>query len=111
MKVVGLEFLKLKKPEDLIPVVVQDIDTGEVLMLAYANLEAVLKTIETGYAHFWSRSRRKLWMKGETSGNIQRVREIRVDCDGDALLYLVNPAGPACHTGKRTCFHNSLKID
>ena len=89
----------------LVPVVVQDASTGEVLTLAYANAEAVARTHETGEAHFWSRSRGELWHKGATSGNTQAVRAIRVDCDGDALLYLVDPAGPACHTGERTCFH------
>jgi phosphoribosyl-AMP cyclohydrolase / phosphoribosyl-ATP pyrophosphohydrolase len=89
----------------LVPVVVQDASTGEVLTLAYANAEAVERTRETGEAHFWSRSRGELWHKGATSGNTQAVRAIRVDCDADALLYLVDPAGPACHTGARTCFH------
>ena len=89
----------------LVPVVVQDAASGEVLTLAYANAEALERTRATGEAHFWSRSRAELWHKGATSGNIQRVRAIRVDCDADALLYLVDPAGPACHTGERTCFH------
>ena len=89
----------------LVPVVVQDASTGEVLTLAYANAEAIARTRETGEAHFWSRSRGELWHKGATSGNTQAVRRIRVDCDADAVLYLVDPAGPACHTGERTCFH------
>src|SRR6478672_1710478 len=89
----------------LVPVVVQDWNTGEVLTLAYANAEAVAKTRETGELHLWSRSRDELWHKGATSGNTQAVRALRVDCDGDALLALVEPAGPACHTGERTCFH------
>ena len=93
----------------LVPVIVQDVNTKEVLMLAYANREALKKTFETGYAHYWSRSRKKLWMKGEESGNTQKIKEIKVDCDSDSLIYLVEPAGPACHTGERTCFHNSLK--
>ena len=88
----------------LVPVVVQDWTTGEVLTLAYANAEAVAKTRETGELHLWSRSRDELWHKGATSGNTQAVRALRVDCDGDALLALVEPAGPACHTGERTCF-------
>jgi phosphoribosyl-ATP pyrophosphohydrolase/phosphoribosyl-AMP cyclohydrolase len=88
----------------LVPVVVQDRASGDVLMLAYANTEAVARTAETGHAHFWSRSRRALWRKGETSGNVLQVRELRKDCDGDALLMVVDPAGPACHTGARTCF-------
>jgi len=90
----------------LVPVVVQDWRTGEVLTLAYANAEALARTRETGELHLWSRSRDELWHKGATSGNVQRVRALRLDCDGDALLALVEPAGPACHTGARTCFHN-----
>src|SRR5687767_2546611 len=89
----------------LVPVVVQDWRTGEVLTLAYANDEAVRRTRETGELHLWSRSRDELWHKGATSGNTQAVKALRVDCDGDALLALVEPAGPACHTGERTCFH------
>lgn len=87
-----------------VPVVIQDWATGEVLTLAYANAEAVAKTQETGELHLWSRSRDELWHKGATSGNTQAVKALRVDCDGDALLALVEPAGPACHTGERTCF-------
>src|SRR3954453_12682049 len=90
----------------LVPVVVQDWSTGEVLTLAYTNAEAVARTRETGELHLWSRSRDELWHKGATSGNVQKVRALRLDCDGDALLALVEPAGPACHTGERTCFHN-----
>ena len=90
----------------LVPVVVQDWRTGEVLTLAYANAEAVARTRQTGELHLWSRSRAELWHKGATSGNTQRVRALRMDCDGDALLALVEPNGPACHTGERTCFHN-----
>ena len=88
----------------LVPVVVQDRRSGDVLMLAYANAEALARTAETGLAHFWSRSRRALWRKGETSGNGLRVREVRADCDRDTLLLVVDPEGPACHTGSRTCF-------
>src|SRR4051794_6936449 len=90
----------------LVPVVIQDWATGEVLTLAYANAEAVARTRETGELHLFSRSRQELWHKGATSGNTQRVRALRLDCDGDALLALVEPAGPACHTGERTCFHH-----
>jgi len=90
----------------LVPVVVQDWRTGEVLTLAWANAEAVARTRQTGELHLWSRSRAELWHKGATSGNTQRVRALRMDCDGDALLALVEPAGPACHTGERTCFHH-----
>jgi phosphoribosyl-AMP cyclohydrolase / phosphoribosyl-ATP pyrophosphohydrolase len=90
----------------LVPCVVQDSRTGEVLTLAYMNEEALRRTRETGETWFWSRSREELWHKGETSGNVQRVEELRFDCDLDAVLALVRPAGPACHTGERTCFHN-----
>jgi phosphoribosyl-ATP pyrophosphohydrolase/phosphoribosyl-AMP cyclohydrolase len=90
----------------LVPCVVQDWSTGEVLTLAYMNAEALERTRATGETHFWSRSREELWHKGETSGNVQRVRALRFDCDSDAVLALVEPAGPACHTGERTCFHN-----
>jgi len=93
----------------LIPAVVQDATTGEVLMVAWMNAEALRLTRETGEAHFWSRSRRTLWHKGETSGNVQRVREIWVDCDADTLLLKVDPAGPACHTGARSCFYRRLE--
>jgi len=103
-----IKDLKFSGEDKLIPVVVQDIESGEVLMLAYANEEALELTVRTGLAHFWSRSRRKIWKKGEESGNIQHVKEIKIDCDGDAVLYLVKPTGPACHTGERTCFHNKL---
>jgi phosphoribosyl-ATP pyrophosphohydrolase/phosphoribosyl-AMP cyclohydrolase len=94
----------------LVPAVVQDAATGEVLMLAYMNDESVAKTIETGETWFWSRSRSALWHKGETSGNTQRVVSIEIDCDGDTLLIRVEPRGPACHTGKRTCFFRSLSL-
>ena len=89
----------------LAPCVVQDWRSGEVLTLAYMNAEALARTRETGEMHFFSRSRDELWHKGGTSGNTQTVKAIRYDCDGDALLALVEPAGPACHTGERTCFH------
>jgi phosphoribosyl-ATP pyrophosphohydrolase/phosphoribosyl-AMP cyclohydrolase len=89
----------------LVPCVVQDWRTGEVLTLAYQNAEAVEATQRTGELHLWSRSRQELWHKGATSGNTQAVRALRLDCDADAVLVLVEPAGPACHTGARTCFH------
>jgi phosphoribosyl-ATP pyrophosphohydrolase/phosphoribosyl-AMP cyclohydrolase len=92
--------------QGLVPVIIQDWHTGEVLTLAYANAEAVERTRSTGELHLWSRSRQELWHKGATSGNTQKVRALRLDCDGDALLALVEPAGPACHTGERTCFHH-----
>ena len=89
----------------LVPCVVQDWRSGEVLTLAYMNAEALTRTLQTGEMHFFSRSRQELWHKGATSGNTQALKAIRYDCDGDALLALVDPAGPACHTGERTCFH------
>ena len=92
----------------LIPAIVQDATTQQVLMLAYMNAEALRLTLETGEAHFWSRSRRELWHKGATSGHVQRVREIRVDCDADTILLLVDPAGPACHTGEVSCFYRVM---
>ena len=90
----------------LVPCVIQDWRTGEVLTLAYMNAPALERTRATGELHLWSRSRGELWHKGATSGNTQAVKAIRYDCDGDALLALVEPAGPACHTGRRTCFHH-----
>jgi phosphoribosyl-AMP cyclohydrolase len=92
----------------LIPAIVQDAETKDVLMLAYMNKESLLLTLEKGETVFWSRSRKELWHKGETSGNVQRVVEMRVDCDQDTLLILVHPAGPACHTGNQTCFYGDL---
>lgn len=92
----------------LIPAIIQDAETKEVLMMAYMNAESLHLTIEMGETWFWSRSRKELWHKGATSGNIQRVVELYVDCDADTLLVLVNPAGPACHTGERTCFYREL---
>lgn len=103
-----MDLSKLRFTNGLIPVVVQDANTKEVLMVAYANEEALRKTLESGYAHYWSRSRNKLWMKGETSGNTQKIVEIRVDCDCDTLLYLVEQKGNACHTGNRSCFFRRL---
>lgn len=93
----------------LIPVVAQDAGTGEVLMVAWMNAEALWRTRDSGQAWFWSRSRGGLWHKGATSGNVMRLREIRVDCDGDTLLIKVDPAGPACHTGERSCFFRALE--
>jgi len=104
-------MLKLKfNEEGLIPVIAQDYRTGEVRMLAYANEEAVKKTLETGYAHYYSRSRKKIWKKGETSGELQRVIEVRVDCDQDALIYVIEQEKDrACHTGERNCFYRNLE--
>ncbi|MBK9925314.1 MAG: phosphoribosyl-AMP cyclohydrolase [Anaerolineales bacterium] len=92
----------------LVPAIVQDAETKEVLMMAWMNAESLRLTVETGETVFWSRSRGELWHKGATSGNTQKVVEVRVDCDADTLLVLVNPAGPACHTGERTCFYREL---
>jgi phosphoribosyl-AMP cyclohydrolase len=100
----GLKF----DDQGLIPAVVQDAETLQVLMVAWMNAEALRLTRASGEAHFWSRSRRSLWRKGATSGNVQRVRAIRYDCDGDTLLLLVDPAGPACHTGAVSCFYRTL---
>lgn len=94
--------------DGLVPCVAQDWRSGEVLALAYMNAEALRRTRETGELHFFSRSRDELWRKGETSGNVQRVRQLRFDCDGDAVVALVDPAGPACHTGQRSCFYRDL---
>jgi phosphoribosyl-AMP cyclohydrolase len=100
--------LDFKKGNGLIPVVVQEAKTKELLMVAYTNKEALEKTLTTGFAHYWSRSREKLWMKGETSGHTQKIVDIKVDCDYDTLLFQVEQKGNACHTGKYTCFHNEL---
>ena len=90
--------------DGLVPVVTQESRSGDVLMVAYANREALDRTLSTGLAHYFSRSRGRLWQKGETSGHVQRVTEVRLDCDGDTVLYRVEQTGPACHTGTRTCF-------
>lgn len=103
-----IKKLDFKKGNDLIPVIVQEAETKKLLMLAYANQEALEKTLSTGYAHYWSRSRNRIWMKGETSGNTQKIKKILTDCDYDTLLYIVAQKGPACHTGKKTCFHNKV---
>ncbi|MFC4559981.1 bifunctional phosphoribosyl-AMP cyclohydrolase/phosphoribosyl-ATP diphosphatase HisIE [Virgibacillus kekensis] len=95
----------------LIPAIIQDFSTGEVLTLAYMNETALQKTVDTGETWFFSRKRQELWNKGETSGNKQSVQSITYDCDADALLVKVNPKGPACHTGERTCFHRTLSGD
>ena len=93
----------------LIPAIVQDADTNEVLMMAYVNENSLKLTLEKGETYFWSRSRNELWHKGATSGNVQRVVEVRVDCDADTILVRVHPAGPACHTGQQTCFYRVLE--
>ena len=93
----------------LIPAIVQDANTKEVLMLAYMNVQSLQLTLERGETYFWSRSRGELWHKGKTSGNIQKVLKVSVDCDADTLLIQVEPNGPACHTGERTCFYRNLE--
>lgn len=93
----------------LIPAVLQDVETRQVLMVAWMNEEAFQRTLETGQAHFWSRSREELWHKGKISGNFMDVREIKVDCDADTLLVLVDPQGPACHTGATSCFYRTFQ--
>jgi phosphoribosyl-ATP pyrophosphohydrolase/phosphoribosyl-AMP cyclohydrolase len=105
---IPIEELKFDE-HGLVPVVVQDADTRRALTLAYMNAESLKRTIETNETWFWSRSRSSLWHKGETSGHTQRVLDILVDCDSDALTVLVKPNGPACHTGEQTCFHNALQ--
>ncbi len=92
----------------LVPAIVQDAENGEVLMVAYMNRDALIKTLESGQTHFWSRSRKKLWLKGESSGHTQKVREILIDCDADALLVKVDQKGGACHTGYRSCFYRKI---
>src|SRR5215213_5814968 len=95
----------------LVPCIAQDQESGEVLTLAYANEESLRRTVDTGEVHFYSRSRGEIWRKGETSGHVLKLRRLRLDCDGDAVLALVEPTGPACHTGERSCFHRSLGED
>lgn len=104
----GVLEVDLAKGGGLVPVVAQDALTGEVLTLAYMNAEALAKTRETGFMHYWSRSRDRLWKKGEESGHVQEVVALELDCDGDAILAKVRRAGPACHTGAETCFHRRL---
>lgn len=95
----------------LIPAIIQDIETGDVLMMAYMNENSLRMTVETGFTHFWSRSRQKYWKKGETSGNVQEVKEIYYDCDADTLLIkVIQHGGIACHTGNRTCFYRKIEI-
>lgn len=103
-----LDLIDFEKQGGLVPVVLQDASTGQILMLGYANKEALRLTMETGYAHFYSRSRRRIWMKGETSGNRVRVIRVDYDCDSDTVLYHGIPTGPVCHTGEYSCFHNTL---
>jgi phosphoribosyl-ATP pyrophosphohydrolase/phosphoribosyl-AMP cyclohydrolase len=95
--------------DGLVPAIVQDAESGAVLMLAYMNAESLQLTLKSGQTHFWSRSRQELWHKGATSGNVQHVEAMHIDCDGDTLLVRARPAGPACHTGEATCFYRTLE--
>ena len=108
METVAIQSLKFDT-NGLIPAIVQDANTNEVLMMAYMNAESLRLTLEQGETVFWSRSRGELWHKGGTSGNVQRVVELHVDCDEDTLLIRVQPAGPACHTGNQTCFYREIR--
>lgn len=108
-KMVSIDELDFRKVGGLIPVVVQEHDSKKVLTLAYVNREALEKTLETGYAHYFRRSHGRVMKKGETSGHVQEIVDIRVDCDYDALLFIVRQHGPACHLGEETCFHNRLR--
>lgn len=105
-----IDVEKYFKKSELIPAVIQEESTGEVLMLAYMNRESLQKTLETGYTWFWSRSRRELWNKGATSGHLQRITDIKGDCDDDTLLIKVVQTGAACHTGNHTCFFNDIEF-
>jgi phosphoribosyl-AMP cyclohydrolase len=109
MKSVGIQELDFEKGGGLVPIVTQDATSREVLMVAYANKEAVEMTVQTGYAHYWSRSRQELWKKGATSGHLQKITQVLADCDNDTVLYLVEQTGPACHTGERSCFHRCIR--
>ncbi len=108
---VSFDKVNFEKMMGLVPVIVRSSVTGEILMQAYANEEALKRTMETGYAHFYSRTRKKLWMKGETSGNVLKVLKVWTDCDYDAIIYEAVPSGPTCHTGRWSCFHNWLQYD
>jgi len=107
---IGVEEVDFGKGKGLVPVVAQDAVTGRILMLAYANREALERTMNTGFAHYFSRRRGRLWRKGEDSGHVQRVKKVRVDCDGDSLVYVVEQTGPACHTGEESCFYRGVKV-
>lgn len=107
-----IDFSKIKFDErGLVPVIAQSYYTGKVLMQAYANREAIEKTLEEGYAFYYSRSRKKLWKKGESSGNLQKVKKIKVDCDGDSILYLITDYNVACHTGEESCFYRDIQFN
>ncbi len=104
----SIEDINFEKSQGLVPVIVQDSKSKDILMLAYTNRLAIEETVRTGYGHYWSRSRNKLWKKGEESGNVQKVLEIRIDCDEDTLIYLVEQSGNACHKNTKTCFQRDL---
>ena len=106
-----MDLDKKKKKSELIPAIVQEQSTGEVLMLAYMNKESLQKTLETGYTWFWSRSRQELWNKGATSGHLQKITDIKGDCDDDTLLIKVVQTGAACHTGNHSCFFNNIDFN
>jgi phosphoribosyl-AMP cyclohydrolase len=108
MRVAGIDEIDFAKGNGLVPVVTQEYETGKVLMVAYANREAVELTLKTRSATYWTRSRQKIWVKGEESGHVQKVRDVLIDCDGDTLVYVVEQTGPACHTGSQTCFYRTL---
>ena len=105
----SIDEIDFEKSGGIVPVIVQDANTKDVLTLAYSNKESLELAKKTGMSWFWSRSRNKLWMKGEESGNTQKIKEILVDSDFDAIIYLVEPTGPACHTGEKVCSHHELK--
>lgn len=107
----SFDLEQLFQKSDLIPVIIQDVDTREVLMLGFTNREAVELTLKTGTAWFWSRSRQKLWNKGESSGHFLHVKRVMTDCDTDTLLYFCKPVGPTCHTGARSCFFNEIELE
>ena len=104
----SIDDINFEKSQGLVPVIVQDSKSKDILMLAYTNRLAIEETVRTGYGHYWSRSRNKLWKKGEESGNVQKVLEIRIDCDEDTLIYLVEQSGNACHKNTKTCFQRDL---
>lgn len=108
-KLFNIDELDFGKVGGLVPVIVQDSESKQVLSLAYVDREALERTVESGFAHFYRRSFGRVIKKGESSGNVQEVVDVLVDCDGDAVLFLVKPKGPACHLGEETCFHNKLK--
>ena len=108
MTKLSIDDIDFEKSQGLVPVIVQDSKSKDILMLAYVNRLAIEETVRTGYGHYWSRSRNKLWKKGEESGNVQKVLEIKIDCDEDTLIYLVEQSGNACHKNSKTCFQRDL---